>query len=36
MDKWWKPEIDREEGIEVLKKCVDEVEKRMSFISLAA
>ena len=29
MDKWWKPEIDREEGVEVLKKCLNEVEKRM-------
>jgi hypothetical protein len=28
MDKWWYDGIGREEGVNVLKKCVDEVEKR--------
>jgi hypothetical protein len=28
MDKWWYPDIQRREGVDVLKKCVNEVEKR--------
>ena len=27
MDKWWQPEMGRAEGIDVLKRCIDEVEK---------
>jgi 20S proteasome subunit beta 4 len=30
MDKWWYDGIGREEGVDVLKKCVNECEKRMS------
>ncbi|KAK8865893.1 hypothetical protein IAR55_001041 [Kwoniella newhampshirensis] len=30
MDKWWYEGMDKREGIEVLKKCVDEVEKRLT------
>lgn len=32
MDKWWQPEMGRGEGIELLKKCVDEVGKRESVL----
>jgi 20S proteasome subunit beta 4 len=28
MDKWWYDGIGKEEGIDVLKKCVNECEKR--------
>ena len=28
MDRWHKPDMDLEEGMEVLRKCVDELEKR--------
>ncbi|KAI9635119.1 uncharacterized protein MKK02DRAFT_36580 [Dioszegia hungarica] len=28
MDKWWTEGVDKREGIEILKKCVDEVGKR--------
>jgi 20S proteasome subunit beta 4 len=31
MDKWWYDGIGREEGVDVLKKCVNECEKRMYF-----
>lgn len=30
MDKWWYEGIGREDGIDVLKKCVNECEKRES------
>ncbi|GFZ43095.1 Probable proteasome subunit beta type-4 [Saitozyma sp. JCM 24511] len=30
MDKWWYPDIQRREGVDVLKKCVNEVEKRLT------
>lgn len=30
MDKWWYPDMPRKDGVDVLKKCVDEVEKRQS------
>lgn len=33
MDKWWRPEMDAKGGVDVLKMCVDEVEKRESFIA---
>lgn len=28
MDKWWNPNLDEQGGVDVLRKCVDEVEKR--------
>jgi len=34
MDKWWYDGIGREEGVDVLKKCVNECEKRMSLYLL--
>ncbi|WWC66364.1 uncharacterized protein I206_100265 [Kwoniella pini CBS 10737] len=30
MDKWWFNDMNKREGIEVLKKCVDEVKKRIT------
>ena len=27
MDKWWQPEMGAAEGIEVLRRCINEVEK---------
>ncbi|WVF70574.1 hypothetical protein IAT40_005366 [Kwoniella sp. CBS 6097] len=30
MDKWWFDGMDKKEGIEVLKKCIDEVQKRLT------
>ena len=35
MDKWWYEGIGREDGIDVLKKCVNECEKREYSLSLA-
>jgi hypothetical protein len=34
MDKWWTEGVDKREGIEILKKCVDEVGKRKLNASL--
>jgi 20S proteasome subunit beta 4 len=31
MDKWWYPDMGRQEGMDVLKRCIDEVGKRASF-----
>ena len=28
MDRWHKPDMDLAEGMELLRKCVDELEKR--------
>ncbi|WVQ85544.1 hypothetical protein IAT38_007710 [Cryptococcus sp. DSM 104549] len=30
MDKWWYDGMDKREGIEVLRKCIDETEKRLT------
>ena len=30
MDKWWYQGIDKREGLEVLRKCINEVELRQS------
>jgi len=31
MDKCWYPDMGRQEGMDVLKRCIDEVGKRASF-----
>lgn len=28
MDKWWYEDMDKREGVDLLKKCIDETEKR--------
>ncbi|TYJ55895.1 hypothetical protein B9479_003418 [Cryptococcus floricola] len=30
MDKWWNEDMDQREGVEVLRKCIDETEKRLT------
>jgi len=30
MDKWWYEGIDRRDGVELLKRCINEVETRKS------
>ncbi|KAK6905662.1 hypothetical protein I203_106492 [Kwoniella mangroviensis CBS 8507] len=30
MDKWWFNDMNKREGVEVLKKCIDEVKKRIT------
>jgi 20S proteasome subunit beta 4 len=30
MDKWWYPEMDKEAGMKLLQKCIDEVQHRAS------
>nr|XP_019049177.1 20S proteasome subunit beta 4 [Kwoniella bestiolae CBS 10118]OCF28107.1 20S proteasome subunit beta 4 [Kwoniella bestiolae CBS 10118] len=30
MDKWWFNDMNKREGVEVLKKCIDEVQKRIT------
>ncbi len=30
MDKWWQPEMGRVEGVELLRKCIDEVARSES------
>ena len=33
MDKWWYPEMGRTEGVQVLRRCIDEVGKRELHLS---
>lgn len=30
MDKWWYEDMDKREGVDLLRKCIDETEKRES------
>ncbi|WVQ71160.1 hypothetical protein IAR50_000685 [Cryptococcus sp. DSM 104548] len=30
MDKWWNEDMDKREGVDVLRKCIDETEKRLT------
>ncbi|OXG52513.1 20S proteasome subunit beta 4 [Cryptococcus neoformans] len=30
MDKWWYEDMDKREGVDLLRKCIDETEKRLT------